>query len=187
MLTCGNKQRSIPSWCPDLQSTKHWGYSHLQRTLAYYPKLWNVQCSCGASKQEENISNAHVYLELDVRQSAKESAATCDLYDVPQALTFNREYRLAGIIHYSAKEDHFIAYCRRQSGSWEIHNGLHSKVEPVRGNPRIQPNCAIYIMNQQETGIQSSKAAVLDLKGIMDKEKNCFNCGDSSVEKEKSK
>ncbi|XP_015125796.1 uncharacterized protein LOC107047536 isoform X1 [Diachasma alloeum] len=112
-------------------------------TVAYRTH-WNITRSFGTS-------NVHVFLELDLRESFKDSAQTCQLYDVPLALKFNREYRLVGIIHYDAKGDHFLAYCRRKSGSWEIHNGLLSKVQPLRGNPKIQPDCAIYIMNEYET------------------------------------
>ncbi|XP_015117896.1 uncharacterized protein LOC107041723 [Diachasma alloeum] len=147
------KQRKVFTWFPDIQLVKRYGFKNLQNALRYHKTLWNIRCSCGGSRREEQISNFHIFLELDVRVAPTDPAQTCKLYDIPEILTFNREYRLAGIIAYDVKTDHYKAYCCRRPGSdgsisscWEHHNGLASKVIPVRGNPEIQPECAIYVM-----------------------------------------
>ncbi|XP_015119427.1 uncharacterized protein LOC107042758 [Diachasma alloeum] len=142
------KQRKLSTFCPDNPSLRRFGFKRLQDTLKYYPKLWNVKCPCGAVRREENVSNCHVYLELDCRERATDPGRTCKLYDLPTSLNLSREYRLAGVVSYDGTYDHFVAYCCRCTGTWEYHDELLSKVKPVKGNPVIQPECALYLINQ---------------------------------------
>ncbi|XP_015117591.1 uncharacterized protein LOC107041514 isoform X2 [Diachasma alloeum] len=56
--------------------------------------------------------------------------------------------KLAGVVDYQSQ--HFIAYCRRLTGHWELYNNLRPKISTCLATTEITPQCAIYILQTFE-------------------------------------
>lgn len=63
-------------------------------------------------------------------------------------LTKNLFVSLAGLVGYNSS--HFVAYCRRYSGAWQVYNDLHENIEPGKSETKIEPHLAVYVRQQED-------------------------------------
>ncbi|SRR5258705_11328091 len=84
------------------------------------------------------------------QEVGEEVLLRCCLDDVPKTLTvWNTEFHLRGVLHHnpsgvSQGVGHYVAYCYRCDGTWQLFDDLRSKVINVQSTTAITPHGLIF-------------------------------------------
>ncbi|CAG5111024.1 Protein of unknown function [Cotesia congregata] len=129
------------------------GFGALEKALDFHSIIYNMRCQyCHSNKKiSKRTPNLFIYIELDVKKPGETEGRMCKLREFPVYLNLeanesgdNLRYRLSGVAGYSTF--HYIAYCRRVSGSWISYNDVAKKPEMVGDNLSITPHRVLYIV-----------------------------------------
>ncbi|XP_057328252.1 uncharacterized protein LOC130669392 isoform X2 [Microplitis mediator] len=99
----------------------------------------------------EQVLNAYIYIELDIKLSNDDEGMECRLRDFPTFLTIEQNeamklcYRLCGAIGFHSF--HYIAYCRRLSGEWRFYNDSLKESKAINSYSKILPHGVLYLLN----------------------------------------
>ncbi|XP_074108425.1 uncharacterized protein LOC141533431 [Cotesia typhae] len=136
------------------------GFSALEKALEFYDVVYNIPCRlCKLGKQtRQNVLKQYLYIELDIRGCTTEkSGRKGKLRDFLVRICLNNQnddgiscnlcFRLSGIAAYDT--GHYLAYCRKLSGTWTKFNDLKSKPEFVSPGLELEPHGAFYVLEEK--------------------------------------
>ncbi|KAL0130293.1 hypothetical protein PUN28_002128 [Cardiocondyla obscurior] len=128
------------------------GFSYLKTVLNFYSPIFRIKCHepCMGVYTWLRRPQIHIMIELDIRSNLQcVTGHSCLIKEMPTTLQLEHDknisskYKLVGIIDFNS--GHYIAYCLRTNGIWQIYDDLNSDIRTCSSNARINPHFAIYI------------------------------------------
>ncbi|CAH2084305.1 unnamed protein product [Euphydryas editha] len=156
---CRVYTRALPSITANHKIITRQGFTALERALEFYHQIYNVHCrfcykpiaTCFTVPQQS------LFIELDIRDN-QSKVKMCRLSELPIHLNLKLKnddgseahlrYRLSGVVAYVT--GHYLAYCRRVGGNWEMYNDLSTKPESASGHVKVEPHGAFYILESHK-------------------------------------
>ncbi|CAH2100257.1 unnamed protein product [Euphydryas editha] len=132
-------------------------YDNGYKFLTNYLKDCQMRCKalcprCHEPCVAEKKYNQHLFVELEIRKAVNSPLLQSTLEEFESNHEFfidKISYRLKGVVSYQPK--HFIAYCRRANGRWELYNDTNEKVVHVTSlKTELVPSAAIFIRYDAE-------------------------------------
>ncbi|XP_077270779.1 uncharacterized protein LOC143901979 [Temnothorax americanus] len=128
------------------------GFSSLEKALDFRSPIYKIRCCdpCLGKYTWFREPRIHIFIEFDIRPNIQcKTGLNCRLEQLPTTLKFESdedksfEYRLVEVIAYVS--GHYIAYCLRSNGIWEIYDDLRRNISTCSSKTIINPHLAVYL------------------------------------------
>lgn len=99
-----------------------------------------------------SVNSIHIFIEIVSSIGQFTEDARVLLCEITEKITVNgRKYMLRGVVSYKGREfyapqeiGHYISYCKRHNGDWELYDDLHDKWEQKHQNTEVRPHLLYY-------------------------------------------
>ncbi|EZA48656.1 hypothetical protein X777_13258, partial [Ooceraea biroi] len=105
----------------------------LEKSLFFRSPSYHIRCKdpCLGKYTLFKEPGIYIFIELDIRPNLQSNSLSCMLDRMPTTLGLQCdentiEYRLIGVIDYTS--GHYIAYCLRSNGFWQMYDDLRTSV-----------------------------------------------------------
>ncbi|EZA47774.1 hypothetical protein X777_15192 [Ooceraea biroi] len=109
------------------------GFRSLEKSLFFRSPSYHIRCKdpCLGKYTLFKEPGIYIFIELDIRPNLQSNSLSCMLDRMPTTLGLQCdentiEYRLIGVIDYTSR--HYIAYCLRSNGFWQMYDDLRTSV-----------------------------------------------------------
>lgn len=95
--TCNFEPKNIPFLSVNHKTIGRNGFGALEKAIQFHSRIYKIRCpkkECNGIATEINLTNFHIFIELDIRPQIQMTAGMkCTLGDFPIILNLEKKYR----------------------------------------------------------------------------------------------